>query len=112
MTPHRPFSTSCLVDQLIPPVLFSQLRGINYDQLFVEFHDGATRQTCLGAEVKMRTEHVLREKKKLKGRCSRQTDLLKEMDVEIASLRAQLTLKEAGAAEAIRLYGQVSVAEA
>ncbi|GJU46094.1 hypothetical protein Tco_1203360 [Tanacetum coccineum] len=101
-----------LVDQLALHVLFSQLRGMNYDQLFTEFNDGAARQTCLGAEVRMRTEHILREKKKLKGRCSRQTDLLKEMDVEITSLRAQLTLKEAGAAEAIRLCGQVSIAEA
>ncbi|GJZ79029.1 hypothetical protein Tco_0643866 [Tanacetum coccineum] len=74
--------------------------------------NGATRQTCLGAEVRMRTEHILREKKKLEARCSRQADLLKERDVEITSLRAQLTLNEAEALEAICLFGQVFVAEA
>nr|GEY67400.1 hypothetical protein [Tanacetum cinerariifolium] len=42
----------------------------------------------------MKTEHILREKKKLEGRCSRQANVLKERDAEIASLRAQLTLKE------------------
>ncbi|GJV20921.1 hypothetical protein Tco_1369941 [Tanacetum coccineum] len=77
-----------LVDQLAPLVLFSQLRGMDYDQLFAEFNVGAARQTCLSAEVRMRTEHILREKKKLEGRC------------------------EAEAAETIRLRGQVFVAEA
>ncbi|GKB95931.1 hypothetical protein Tco_0982068 [Tanacetum coccineum] len=57
-----------LVDQLAPPGLFSQLRGMDYDQLFAEFNVGATRQTCLGAEVRMRFEHTLRERKRLEGR--------------------------------------------
>nr|GFC44158.1 hypothetical protein [Tanacetum cinerariifolium] len=52
------------------------------------------------------------EKKKLEGRCSRQSDLLKEEDVEIASLKAQLSMKEAEAVEAIRLHGQVATVEA
>ncbi|GJT55423.1 hypothetical protein Tco_0990477 [Tanacetum coccineum] len=37
---------------------------------------------------------------------------LKEKDVEIASLKSLLSLKEAEAAEAIRLHGQVSIVEA
>ncbi|GJQ95573.1 hypothetical protein Tco_0006712 [Tanacetum coccineum] len=90
-----------LVDKLAPPVLFSQLHGMDYDQLFAKFNVGVARHTCLGVEVRMRTEHILREKKKLEGRCSRQADLLKERDVEIVSLRAQLALKEAEAAEAM-----------
>ncbi|GKC40166.1 hypothetical protein Tco_1052550, partial [Tanacetum coccineum] len=72
-----------LVDQLAPLVLFSQLRGMDYDQLFAEFKLG------------LHARHVLALR-----------------DVEIASLRAQLTLKEDEAAEVIRLRGQVSVAEA
>nr|GEV22912.1 putative ribonuclease H-like domain-containing protein [Tanacetum cinerariifolium] len=52
------------------------------------------------------------EKKKLKGRFSRQSDLLKEKDVEIASLKAQFSMKEAVAVEAIRLHGQVATVEA
>ncbi|GJV99622.1 hypothetical protein Tco_1554874 [Tanacetum coccineum] len=101
-----------LVDQLAPPVLFSQLCVMDYDQLFAEFNVRAARQTCLSAEVRMRTEHILREKKKLEGRCSRQSDLLKEKDAEIASLKAQLSLNKAEAAEAIHLRGQVATVEA
>nr|GEU44928.1 hypothetical protein [Tanacetum cinerariifolium] len=41
-----------------------------------------------------------------------QANWLKETDAETASLKAQLSLKEAEAAKAIRIYGQVSVVEA
>ncbi|GJT39238.1 hypothetical protein Tco_0939103 [Tanacetum coccineum] len=70
-----------------------------------DFNVGAARQTCLGAEVRIRTEHILIEKRKLEGRCSRQADLLKERDVEIAARVAELnSLKERTTA----LEGQVS----
>nr|GEV28806.1 hypothetical protein [Tanacetum cinerariifolium] len=54
----------------------------------------AARQTCLGAEVRMRLEHVLRVKKRLEGKCGMQANLLKERDTEIASLKTQLSLKK------------------
>ncbi|GJS10669.1 hypothetical protein Tco_0367465 [Tanacetum coccineum] len=101
-----------LVDQLAPPGLFSQLRGMDYDQLFSEFNVGAVRQTCLGAEVRMRFEHTLRERKRLEGRCSRQVNVMKEKDVEIANLKTQLFLREAEATAVICLRGQVSAIEA
>ncbi|GKE34514.1 hypothetical protein Tco_1453836 [Tanacetum coccineum] len=78
-----------LVDQLAPPGLFSQLRGMDYDQLFAEFNVGAARQACLGAEVRMRSEHNIRESKRFERKCARHADLLKEKDVEIANLKAQ-----------------------
>nr|GEV93927.1 hypothetical protein [Tanacetum cinerariifolium] len=58
-------SNACrsLVDQLAPPVFFSQLCAMKYDQLFIEFIVGAARQTCIGAEVRMRLEHVLKGKR-------------------------------------------------
>ncbi|GJS55306.1 hypothetical protein Tco_0628668 [Tanacetum coccineum] len=77
-----------------------------------EFNVRAACQTCLSAEVKLRSEHNLRERKKFKRKCARQIDLLKEKDTEIASLKAQLSLKEAEATEAIHLRSQVSVVEA
>ncbi|GKA15577.1 hypothetical protein Tco_0695324 [Tanacetum coccineum] len=88
------------------------LCGIDYDHLFNEFNVGAARQKCLGVEVRMRLEHVLKEKKKLEGRYARQADLLKERDAEIANLKAHLSLKEAEVVEAIRLHGQVATVEA
>ncbi|GJZ33863.1 hypothetical protein Tco_0579299, partial [Tanacetum coccineum] len=78
-----------LVDHLACLVFFSQLCGMDYDHLFTEFNVGAAHQTCLGAEVKMRLEHVLKEKKKLEGRYARQADLLKERDAKIRNLKAQ-----------------------
>ncbi|GJQ90643.1 hypothetical protein Tco_0001782 [Tanacetum coccineum] len=104
--------SSILVDQLAPPVLFSQLRAIEYDHLFTEFNVGAARQTCLGAEVRMRLEHVLRGKKRLEGKCSMQANLLKERDAEIVDLKSRLSLREVEAAEAIRLRCQIANVEA
>ncbi|GJQ98213.1 hypothetical protein Tco_0009352 [Tanacetum coccineum] len=101
-----------MVDQLAPPGLFSQLHDMDYDQLFVEFNIGAARQTCLSSEVRLRSEHNYMERKKFERRCVRQTDLLKDRDIKIASLKAQLSLKEAEATEAIRLCDQVSVIKA
>ncbi|GJZ91055.1 hypothetical protein Tco_0662982 [Tanacetum coccineum] len=85
---------------------------MDYDQLFIEFNVRAARQTCLSSEVKLWLEHDLKDKKKLEGKCSWQAGLLKEKDAEIASLKAQLSLKEAEVAEAIRLCGQVATIEA
>ncbi|GJT83557.1 hypothetical protein Tco_1057899 [Tanacetum coccineum] len=76
-----------LVDQLAPPVFFSQLHPMEYDQLFAEFNVGAATQTCLGAKVR-------------------------ERDTEIAGLKAQLSLKEADAAEAIHLRSRIANIEA
>nr|GFC32597.1 hypothetical protein [Tanacetum cinerariifolium] len=47
-------------------------------------------------------------KDQLKDRFSEQADLLSEKDAEIANLKSLLSLKEAEAAEAIRLRGQLS----
>ncbi|GKE44113.1 hypothetical protein Tco_1471397, partial [Tanacetum coccineum] len=107
-----PYMCRTLMDQLAPPALFSPLRAMEYDQLYTEFNMGATRHTCLGTEVQMRAEHTLRKKKFLEEECAQQTNLLKEKDAEIASLKSQLSLKEAEAAEAIRLHCHVATIEA
>ncbi|GKF29574.1 hypothetical protein Tco_0095916, partial [Tanacetum coccineum] len=85
---------------------------MDYEQLFVEFNVGAACQTCLSSEVRLRSQHELRGRKKFEGKCAMQIDWLKERDAEIASLKAQLSLKEAEAAKAIRLHSQVSAIEA
>nr|GEV45611.1 integrase, catalytic core [Tanacetum cinerariifolium] len=97
-----------MIDQLAPPRLFSQLRSMDYDQLFAEFNVEAARQMCLSSEVRLRYEHNFRERKKFERKCNRQVDLLKEKDAEIACLKAQLSLKEAEATEAIRLRSQAN----
>nr|GFD13865.1 hypothetical protein [Tanacetum cinerariifolium] len=66
---------------------------------------------CLGAEVRMRTEHTLERKCEREDKCPKQAALLLERDAEIVHLKSLLSLKEAEAAEAIRLRGQLTVVE-
>ncbi|GJZ51234.1 hypothetical protein Tco_0605749, partial [Tanacetum coccineum] len=107
-----PYVCRDLTDRLAPPAFFSQLRAMDYDQLYTEFNVGVARQMCLGAEVRMRAEHTLEQKDKLEYKCAEQAALLSKKDAEIADLKSLLSLKEAEAAEAIRLRGQLSVVEA
>nr|GEV11491.1 hypothetical protein [Tanacetum cinerariifolium] len=99
-----------MVDHLAPLGFFSQLRGIDYDQLFVKFNVGVAHQACFSAEVKLRSEYSYRERKKFESKCQRQVDLLKEKDT-VANLKARLSLNEAEAVEAIRLRNQVAAIE-
>ncbi|GKD04066.1 hypothetical protein Tco_1179040, partial [Tanacetum coccineum] len=80
-----PYVCRDLTDCLAPPALFSQLRAMDYDQLYTEFNVGAAWQI--------------------------QAALLSEKDAEIADLKSLLSLKETKAAKAIRLCGQLSVVE-
>ncbi|GKF79689.1 hypothetical protein Tco_0235257 [Tanacetum coccineum] len=84
---------------------------MDYHHLFTEFNVGTACQACLKAEVRMRTEYFLSERR-LESECEIQADLLKARDEEIESLKAQLLLKEVEAAEAAGLRIQVSVVEA
>nr|GEW11919.1 reverse transcriptase domain-containing protein [Tanacetum cinerariifolium] len=72
----------------------------------------SAHQTCLSAEVRLQPKHNLRERKFFERKYARQADLLKERDVEIEYLKAQLSLKEAEATEAIHLRNQVFVVKA
>ncbi|GJS30349.1 hypothetical protein Tco_0490969 [Tanacetum coccineum] len=70
--------------------------------------DRAARQMTLGAEVRMRAEYNIKEKRKLKSVVDEKDILLKARDKEIESLRAQLLVKEAEATEAIRLRAKAA----
>ncbi|GKC62410.1 hypothetical protein Tco_1095008 [Tanacetum coccineum] len=107
-----PYVCCDLTDRLAPPALFSQLRSMDYDQLYTEFNVGAARQMCLGAEVRMRAEHTLEQKDRLDDKCAEQTTFLSDKDVEIAHLRSLLSLKETEAAEVVHLRSQLSIVEA
>nr|GEV80817.1 hypothetical protein [Tanacetum cinerariifolium] len=69
--------------------------------------DDTVSVVSLNSEVRMRAEYNIREKKKLRAAVDEQAELLKVKDGEIESLKAQLLLKEAEAAEAIRLRAEV-----
>ncbi|GJW05981.1 hypothetical protein Tco_1568404 [Tanacetum coccineum] len=70
-----------MLDEFTPPKVFASIRGMEHDQLFTEFKVGAARQVSLSAEAK---------------------------GEEVDSLKAQLLVKEAEAAEAICLRAEAS----
>ncbi|GKC58507.1 hypothetical protein Tco_1086105 [Tanacetum coccineum] len=91
---------------------FASVHGMKHDQLFTEFNIGVARQMSLSAEVRMRAEYNVKEKMRLKSVVDRQTELLKVREGEIENLKAQLLLREAEDAEAIRLRAEASNFEA
>ncbi|GJX37282.1 hypothetical protein Tco_0250585 [Tanacetum coccineum] len=100
------------IDHLAPPVLFAQIREMDYHHLFTKVNIGTAHQACLNAEVRMQTECCLSERRRLESNCGRQADLLKAMDGEIENLKAKLLVKEAEGAEAACLRIQVSAIKA
>ncbi|GJX66851.1 hypothetical protein Tco_0302578 [Tanacetum coccineum] len=101
-----------MVDEFAPPKFFTSVRGMEHDQLFTEFNVGAARQMCLSAEVRMRAEYNVKEKRSLKSEVEKQNELLKVKEEEIGNLKARLLLREAEAAEAICLRAEASNFEA
>ncbi|GKB09072.1 hypothetical protein Tco_0837384 [Tanacetum coccineum] len=101
-----------MVDEFAPPKFFASVRGMEHDQLFTEFNVGAARQMSLSAEVRMRAEYNVKERRRLKSVVEKQDELLKAMDGEIEDLKAQLLLKETKAVEATRLRARTSNLEA
>ncbi|GKB03777.1 gypsy type transposase, partial [Tanacetum coccineum] len=97
-----------MVNEFAPPKFFAYVRGMEHDQLFTEFNVGVAHQISLSVEVRMRVEYNIKEKRRLNYIVDEQAKLLKVREREIKSLKAQLLLKEAEAAEAIRLRAEAS----
>ncbi|GJR52291.1 hypothetical protein Tco_1402812, partial [Tanacetum coccineum] len=93
---------------LLLPSFFAFVRGMEHDQLFTEFNVGAAREMSLSAEVRMRAEYNVKERRRLKSVVEKQDELLKVREGEIEDLKARLLLKEAEAAKAIRLRAEAS----
>nr|GEV37964.1 hypothetical protein [Tanacetum cinerariifolium] len=97
-----------MVDEFSPPKFFAFVRGMEHDQLCTEFNVGAARQMSLSAKLRMRAEYNIREKRRLKSAVDDKDELLKAMDKWIENHKAQIVLKEAKAAESIRLRAEAS----
>ncbi|GJY06819.1 gypsy type transposase [Tanacetum coccineum] len=100
-----------MVDEFAPSKFFASVRGMEHDQLFAEFNVGAARQMTLSADVRMRAEYNIKEKRRLKFVVDDQMEVLKVKEEKVKDLKAQLLLKEAKAAEAIRLCIEASKIE-
>nr|GEW00940.1 transposase (putative), gypsy type [Tanacetum cinerariifolium] len=75
----------------------------NLQRVYVPHSSLESRQISLGAEVRMRAEYNIKDKKRLKSVVNEKDSLLKSMCDEIESLKAQLLIKEAEAGEASEL---------
>ncbi|GJX33473.1 hypothetical protein Tco_0243328 [Tanacetum coccineum] len=95
-----------MVDEFAPPTFFAFVRGMEHDQLFTGFNVRAAHQMSLSAEVRMRAEYNVKEKRRLKSVVKKQAELLKVREGEIENLKAQLLLREVEAAETIRLHAE------
>nr|GEX18559.1 hypothetical protein [Tanacetum cinerariifolium] len=60
-----------VVDHLAPPLLFSQLLSMDYEQLLIEFNVGVARQTCLSSKAQLSLREAEATKAiRLRGRIS------------------------------------------
>ncbi|GJQ97918.1 hypothetical protein Tco_0009057 [Tanacetum coccineum] len=96
-----------MVDEFAPRKFFASICGMEHNELFTEFNIGDARQISLSAEVRMHVEFNIREKRRLSAVVEEKDSLMKARDEEVASLKSQLLVKEAKAAEAIRLRAEV-----
>ncbi|GJR93894.1 hypothetical protein Tco_0266068 [Tanacetum coccineum] len=87
---------------------FASIRGMEHDQLFMGFNVGVASQMSISAEVRMRAEYNIIERRRLNSVVEDKNSLLKARDEEIENLKARLLVKEAEAAEAIRLLADVA----
>ncbi|GKE94212.1 hypothetical protein Tco_1579067, partial [Tanacetum coccineum] len=69
-----------MLDEFASPKLFASIRGMEHDQHFTEFNVGAARQVALSAEVRMRVEYNIKDKRKLRSVVDEQTELLKAIE--------------------------------
>ncbi|GJW79487.1 hypothetical protein Tco_0143462 [Tanacetum coccineum] len=97
-----------MVDEFAPLKFFTSVRRMEHDQLFTEFNVRAARQMSLSAEVRMRAEYNVKERRRLKSVVEKQDELLKVREGEIENLKERLLLREAKVAKAIRLRAEAS----
>ncbi|GKC44443.1 hypothetical protein Tco_1062165 [Tanacetum coccineum] len=65
-----------MVDEFAPPKFFAYVHEMEHDQLFTEFNVRAARQMSLSAEVRMRAEYNVKERRRLKSVVEKQDELL------------------------------------
>nr|GEZ25891.1 hypothetical protein [Tanacetum cinerariifolium] len=101
-----------IVDEFSPLKFFTSIRRMDHDQLFTKFNVGAACQISLSTKVRMHAEYHIKENKRLKFVVEEKNQVLKVRDEEIENLKAQLLLKKAEVAKAIRLHAETSKLEA
>nr|GFA11670.1 hypothetical protein [Tanacetum cinerariifolium]GFA65351.1 hypothetical protein [Tanacetum cinerariifolium] len=88
------FLVGCVRTFIDPNTNLQKVYGMENDQLFTEFNARAARQMSLSAEVRMRAEYNIREKRRLKFPVDEKDKLLKAKDKEIENLKAHMSLRD------------------
>nr|GEZ37653.1 hypothetical protein [Tanacetum cinerariifolium] len=74
---------------------FSQLRGIDYEQLLAEFNVEVARQVYFNAKTRMRLEHELRGRRRFEERCALQANRNVALEGRVAALESAAASKDA-----------------
>ncbi|GJX79939.1 hypothetical protein Tco_0328088 [Tanacetum coccineum] len=74
-----------MVDEFAPSKFFASIRGMEHDELFTEFNVGAAHQISLKAEVRIRDEFNIKEKRRLGAAVEEKNSLLEARDEEVAN---------------------------
>ncbi|GKE39086.1 hypothetical protein Tco_1462491, partial [Tanacetum coccineum] len=84
------WSCADMIDHFTPPTFFKAVRGMEHEQLFVEFNVSAARNLSLSSEVRMRAEYNILEKRNWKSLAEERNNLLQVKDKKIERLGSQL----------------------
>nr|GEU33911.1 hypothetical protein [Tanacetum cinerariifolium] len=80
-----------MVDEIVPSKYFASVRGMDHGQLFTEFNVEVSRQMSLSAEVRMRAEYNIKERRRLNSVVEEKDSLLKSREQEVAYLDVVVT---------------------
>ncbi|GJU14995.1 hypothetical protein Tco_1142961 [Tanacetum coccineum] len=105
-------SCASMIDHFTPPDFFKTVRGIEHEQLFVEFNMSTARNLSLSSEVRMRAEYNILEKRKWRSLAEEKDCLLGAKDKEIEELKSQLLKAKEESVEVAQLRAQVFGLEA
>ncbi|GJX14002.1 hypothetical protein Tco_0205760 [Tanacetum coccineum] len=92
-----------MVDEFAPPKFFTSVRGMKHDQLFTKFNVRAARQMSLSAEVRMRAEYNVKERRReaeaaeairLRAEASNFETVEKSLRDEVNALKERNTILE------------------
>ncbi|GJY97814.1 alanine--tRNA ligase [Tanacetum coccineum] len=98
-----------MIDHFTPPAFFKTVRGIEHEQLFIEFNVSAARNLSLSSEVRMRAEYNILEKRKWRSLGEEKDILLEAKDKEIEDLKFQLLKANEESADVAQLRAQLKV---
>nr|GEV58323.1 hypothetical protein [Tanacetum cinerariifolium] len=82
-----------MLDEFSPPKFFASVRGMDHDQLFIEFNVGAVRQISLSVEVRMRAKYNIREKRRLRSVVDEHAELLNAIRLRAEVFKLEATKK-------------------